>query len=63
MTGLQKKPFPRWIFAMIATGALIACGIFIGRVACEGFSTMRGIQILGFGVLGELMFYGALKSK
>ena len=28
MTTSQKETFPRWIFAMIAIGTLIACGIF-----------------------------------
>jgi len=61
MTARQKNVFPRWIFAAVAFGALIACGIFIGRLTTEGFSIARAIQIVGFGTLGGLMFYGALK--
>ena len=59
MTGPQKKPFPYWIFAMIAIGALIACGIFIGRITSEGYTTARLLQSLVFGMLGLLMFRGA----
>jgi len=54
----RKQPFPRWIFAMIAIGMLIACGIFIGRLTCEGFSIMRLLQALVFGILGLTMFRG-----
>jgi hypothetical protein len=54
----RKKPFPRWIFAFIAIGALIACGIFIGKLTSEGFTSLRILQALAFDILGLIMFWG-----
>ena len=53
-----KTSFPRWIFAFIAIGALIACGIFIGKLSIEGSTTLRLLQAIAFGLLGLSMFWG-----
>jgi hypothetical protein len=54
-----KKTFPRWIFTLIAIGAFIACGIFIGKLSIEGVTALRLLQAIAFGILGLLMFWGA----
>jgi len=59
MNSEQKGKFPRWLFAVIAIGGLLASGIFIGILLVEGYSSMRLIEALGFGIVGLLMFWGA----
>jgi hypothetical protein len=54
-----KRAFPRWLFAILAIGGLLASGIYIGIISVEGFSGLRFAQALGFGVMGLLMFWGA----
>jgi len=54
----NKTKFPRWIFAVIAIGGLLASGLYIGIMSVEGYSTVRLIQALGFGVVGLIMFWG-----
>ncbi len=56
---MNKNKFPRWIFAVIAIGGLLAAGIFLGIMSVEGFTGPRIIQASGFGLLGLLMFWGA----
>jgi hypothetical protein len=55
----NKQVFPRWIFAVIAIGSLLAAGIFLGILSVEGASTARVLQFAGFGLLGLIMFWGA----
>ena len=62
MEKTNKASFPKWLFAIIAIGALIACGIFIGILSVEGFTILRSIQAVGFGILGLIMFWGAIQS-
>lgn len=62
MKKTEKATFPRWIFAIIAIGGLIASGIYVGIISAEGFTNLRMIQALGFGLLGLVMFWGALHS-
>ena len=54
----QKVKFPRWIFAAISIGSLVAAGIFLGIISIEGYSLLRLIQALGFGIVGLVMFWG-----
>jgi hypothetical protein len=58
-----KGSFPRWLFAILAIGGLLASGIYIGIMSVEGFSGMRFFQATGFGILGLLMFWGALSRR
>lgn len=55
--------FPRWIFAVIAIGGLLASGIFLGILSVEGVSTARVLQAAGFGLLGLLMFWGGYNKQ
>lgn len=60
MNNKSTGSFPRWLFAILAIGGLLAAGIFIGIMSVEGISGMRIIQAAGFCILGLLMFWGAL---
>jgi len=55
----KKGKFPRWIFAVIAIGGLLASGLYLGILSVEGYSILRLIQALGFGIMGLIMFWGA----
>jgi len=59
----NKSKFPRWIFAVIAIGGLLASGLYIGIMSAEGYSTLRLIQALGFGVVGLIMFWGVYSRE
>ena len=63
MDTTEKSLFPKWLFAIIAAGGLLACGIYIGIMSVEGFSGMRLAQAAGFGILGLIMFWGAIQSR
>ena len=56
----MKNTLPKWMFAVLAGGGLIASGIFVGVMSVEGLSTLRLVQAVGFGIFGVLMFWGAL---
>jgi len=63
MSKLRKHAFPRWLFALLAIGGLIACGIYLGVMSVEGFSPLRLAQMAGFGVFGLVMLWGALSQS
>lgn len=56
-----KASFPRWLFAILAIGGLLASGIYIGVMSVEGFAGMRLVQAAAFGLLGLIMFWGAIQ--
>ncbi len=58
----RKSSFPRWLFAVIAIGGLLASGIYIGVMSMEGFTGLRLAQAAGFGLLGLIMFWGAIQT-
>jgi len=58
-----KLEFPRWIFAVIAIGGLLASGLFLGIMSVEGYNFLRLAQALGFGVVGLVMFWGAYSRR
>jgi hypothetical protein len=57
---MVKKRVPWWLFAIIAVGALVVSGIYVGIMSVEGFTGMRLVQALGFGALGLIMLWGAV---
>lgn len=63
MEKIRNGSFPRWLFAVIAVGGLLASGIFIGIMSAEGISSPRVVQATGFGLMGLLMFWGAIQSN
>lgn len=58
-----KNRVPWWLFAIIAIGALLASGIYLGIMSVEGFTGIRILQASGFGLLGLIMFWGAIHSR
>jgi hypothetical protein len=60
---MKERKFPRWIFAVIAIGGLVAAGIFLGIMSVEGITGARAMQAAGFSLLGLLMFWGAYQSN
>jgi hypothetical protein len=59
----EKQAFPRWLFAVIAIGGLLASGIYMGIMSVEGFTNMRLVQTVGYGLLGLVMFWGAIQTR
>jgi len=57
----KDNRLPRWVFSLIAIGGLVASGIFLGIMSVEGFSISRIFQAAGFGLMGLLMDWGALR--
>jgi len=56
---MTKNRVPWWLFAIIAIGALLASGIYLGIMSAEGITGIRMVQSIGFGALGLIMFWGA----
>jgi hypothetical protein len=54
---------PWWLFAIVAIGALVASGIYIGILSVEGVTGARVAQAVGFGALGLIMFWGATGGR
>ena len=63
MNKAEKGSFPRWLFAILAIGGLMASGIYLGIMSIEGFTNVRLAQTAGFGIMGLIMFWGALHSN
>jgi hypothetical protein len=59
----KKQSLPWWLFAIIAIGALLASGIYLGIMSVEGFTGTHMVQAVGFGVLGLIMFWGATHRR
>jgi hypothetical protein len=59
----RVRPPPRWFFSILAVGALVACGIYLGLMRAEGVSTGYLIRAAAFGVLGLLMQWGVLGRR
>jgi hypothetical protein len=56
---MSKNRVPWWLYAIIAAGALLASGIYLGHMSVEGFTGVRTVQATGFGILGLIMLWGA----
>ena len=63
MSKTSKRAFPRWLFALLAIGGLVAGGIYLGIMSVDGFSVLRLAQTVGFGMFGLVMLWGALYTK
>jgi hypothetical protein len=56
---MSKNRVPWWLYALIAIGALLASGIYLGILSVEGFTGLRMVEAAGFGLLGLIMLWGA----
>lgn len=63
MENTRKDSFPRWLFAIIAIGGLLASGIYLGIMSVEGYAGVHLAEAVGFGLMGLLMFWGALQTR
>lgn len=63
MQANKKQSPPWWLFAIIAIGALLASGIYLGIMSVEGHSGTHMVQAVGFGALGLIMFWGAANRR
>ena len=63
MEKTETGTFPKWIFAVIAIGGLLASGIYIGIMSIEGISGVHLAQAAGFGIVGLLMFWGVYSRE
>jgi len=63
MKKAEKRSFPRWLFSILAIGGLMASGIYLGIMSIEGFTNVHLVQTAGFGIMGLIMFWGALHSN
>ena len=59
----MKHQVPWWLFAVIAVGALLASGIYLGIMSVEGPAPGRIVQAVAFGLLGLFMLWGATHSR
>jgi hypothetical protein len=59
----MKHRVPWWVFAVIAVGALVASGIYLGIMSVEGPSTGDLVRAVVFAVLGLVMLWGATHSS
>jgi|AntAceMinimDraft_16_1070373.scaffolds.fasta_scaffold03856_3 hypothetical protein len=54
---------PKWLFAVLATGMLVASGLYIGMIRVQGPATAHLARAVGFGVAGVLMLCGAVGER
>jgi hypothetical protein len=54
---------PRWLFAILAVGGLLASGIYLGIMRLDGASTGNIVRAALFGVFGLLMLLGATGGR
>ncbi len=53
-----RYPSP-WLFGLIAVGATWASGVYMGKLTMVGPTIDLLVRVLGFGVLGLVMAWGA----
>jgi hypothetical protein len=62
MTDQGVPRLPKWLFAILAVGGLLASGIYLGMTRLEGASEGNVVRAIVFGVFGLLMFWGAMSK-
>ena len=60
MTDKPRIQPPSLFLLVIAIGAFVACGIYLGVMRVEGVSTGDLIRAVGFGVVGVLILWIAI---
>jgi hypothetical protein len=63
MTERSLRTPPRLLFAILAMGGFIACGIYLGMIRAGEMATGHIIRAAGFGLLGVLMMWAALGRR
>jgi hypothetical protein len=59
----DRRRFPRWLFAVLAAGGLLAAGIYIGMMRVEGPTTGGAVLAALYGVFGVVMLWGAASGR
>jgi hypothetical protein len=54
---------PRWLFAILSVGGLLACGIYLGMMRVEAATAGHVVRAVVYGAFGLLMLWGALGGK
>ncbi|KPL17892.1 MAG: hypothetical protein AMJ92_10465 [candidate division Zixibacteria bacterium SM23_81] len=60
--GSPRTP-PRLLFAILAMGGFIACGIYLGMIRAGQTTTGHIILAASFGLFGVLMMWAALGRR
>lgn len=63
MTEQRKRTLPRWIFAILAAGGFITCGIYFGLLRAGEGTTGQIVRAIVFGIFGILMMWGVLGRR
>ena len=63
MTERSPRTPPRLLFAILAVGGFIACGIYLGMIRAGGLTTGYIIRAAIFGLFGILMMWGVLGRR
>lgn len=63
MKKAHAMALPRWIFTLLAIGGAWASGIYLGKISIVGASTGLLLPLIGFGVMGLIMAWGALAGR
>jgi hypothetical protein len=59
----RVQTFPRWAFMLLSIGGAWASGIYLGKISIAGASTGLLVPVIGFGLMGFLMAWGALFER
>lgn len=63
MTERSLRTPPRLLFAILAVGGFIACGIYLGMIRAGESTTGHIIRAASFGLFGVLMMWGVLGRR
>jgi hypothetical protein len=63
MKNHEIRTLPRWVFTILAMGAIWASGIYLGIISIEGASNALLARVIGFGLLSLLMAWGAVTKR
>jgi hypothetical protein len=63
MADRKLAPPPRWVFAVLTVGALLASGVYLGMIRVEGATTGDVVRASAFGALGLLMIWGVMGKR
>ncbi len=63
MSNQGIRTLPRWMFTILAMGAIWASGIYLGIMSIEGTSNAHLVRVIGFGAIGLLMAWGAITKR
>jgi hypothetical protein len=54
---------PRWFFAILMVGGLVASGIYMGKMQGSGPAPADVFRAVAFGIFGLVMLWGAFARR